>query len=102
MINGSIITLIHVLCINMLMFDLAYLLFIQENNNKESNYPMFLIQDRLEGIHHNSLEKLIEYIENKTEDIQLISAVLSNKIPEHILQKYAKLELSQDDKFFKY
>ena len=48
--------------LNMLMFDLAYLLFIQENNNKESNYPMFLIQDRLEGIHHNSLEKLIEYI----------------------------------------
>lgn len=88
--------------LNMLMFDLAYLLFTQEKNNKDSNYPMFLIQDRLEGIHHNSLEKIIEYIEHSTNGIQLISAVLSDKISESILSKYAKLELSQDDKLLKY
>lgn len=80
-----------------LCFDLAYLLFADEENIPCLH---FLLNDKKELMHDNQLIKVAEFVQNR--DIQLVVSILKDKLPSTVLNKaHIAVELSQKDKLFK-
>lgn len=81
-------------------FDLAYLQFL---DFQKANMPRFILHDHLEEVHINQLETLFN-IANGING-QYIVAILRDKIEtlsENVLKENTILNLSQDDKLFKF
>ena len=80
-----------------LCFDLAYLLFSDEEN---ISCLHFLLNDKKELMHDNQLIKVADFVQSQ--NIQLIVSILRDKLPESALKKaHVAVELSQKDKLFK-
>lgn len=81
----------------MLCFDLAYILFVEQENIP---YLHFLLNDKKELMHGNQLIKVAEFVQNK--NIQLVISILKDKLPEVILKNaHIAVELSQERKLFR-
>lgn len=81
-------------------FDLAYMKFLAEKN---FGFPRFALHDGLESIHDNQLAALLS--EADAPSGQLIVATLRDKLPKldnEFLKKNTILELSGNNKFFKF
>lgn len=80
-----------------LCFDLAYLLFAEEENIPCLH---FLLNDKKELMHDNQLIKVAEFVQNQ--NIQLVVSILKDKLPAAILDRaHIAVELSQKDKLFR-
>lgn len=80
-----------------LCFDLAYLLFADEENIPCLH---FLLNDKKELMHDNQLIKVADFVQNR--NIQLVVSILKDKLPSTILDKaHIAVELSQKSKLFK-
>lgn len=80
-----------------LCFDLAYLLFADE---EQLPCLHFLLNDKKELMHGNQLVKVAEFVQNR--NIQLVVSILKDKLPEVVLDKaHVVVELSQKDKLFR-
>lgn len=80
-----------------LCFDLAYLLFADE---EQLPCLHFLLNDKKELMHGNQLVKVAEFVQDK--NIQLVVSILKDKLPEIVLDKaHIAVELSQKDKLFR-
>ena len=78
-------------------FDIAYILFADEENIPCMH---FLLNDKKELMHDNQLVKIANLVNRK--NIQFISSILRDKLPEEINKKeYIIVSLSQDDKLFR-
>jgi len=78
-------------------FDFAYIMFAEKLNIKCLH---FILHDKIEGIHDNQLNTLIEMANNING--QYIVSVLRDKIPANIdISSFEILTLSQDDKLFR-
>lgn len=79
-------------------FDIAYILFAREEWIPHLN---FILNDKKELMHENQLDKLVEILEKYK--IQLVASILRGKISSNInIDEYKILELSQNDKLFKF
>lgn len=79
-------------------FDIAYILFAREEWIPHLN---FILNDKKELMHENQLDKLVEILEKH--NIQLVASILRGKISSNInIDGYKILELSQNDKLFKF
>ncbi len=83
-------------------YDLAYLSFANELKLKR---PMFVLHDRIEDIHSNQLESLMNLVNSDNFVGQYIVSVLSGKFKEENLNKLLEenkiIELSPHEKLFK-
>jgi uncharacterized protein YydD (DUF2326 family) len=80
-----------------LCFDLAYLLFADEQNLPCLH---FLLNDKKELMHDNQLLKVARFVQDK--NIQLVISILKDKLPTAILNNaHIAVELSQKEKLFK-
>lgn len=80
-----------------LCFDLAYLLFADEENIPCLH---FLLNDKKELMHDNQLIKVADFVQNR--NIQLVISILKDKLPSTVLDKaHIAVELSQKSKLFK-
>jgi uncharacterized protein YydD (DUF2326 family) len=82
-------------------FDLAYIDFLHES---KIHFPDFVCHDGLEQIHANQMAALLH--EADEVDGQLILATLRDKLPPQLPKDFVErntvLELSQDDKLFRF
>ena len=80
-----------------LCFDLAYLLFADE---EQLPCLHFFLNDKKELMHDNQLVKVAEFVQSQ--NIQLVISILKDKLPTTVLDKaHIAVELSQKNKLFK-
>lgn len=80
-----------------LCYDLAY---IQFADNEGIPCLHFLLNDKKELVHNNQLKEVLDF--TRRNNIQLIMSILSDKIPQEVLQNAnIVVRLSQDDKLFR-
>ncbi len=85
---------------DIIAFDLSFINYYFELG---LDYPRFSIHDKIEIIHKNQLKLLFDITENI--EGQFIVSILKDRISflgESFINKKGILELSQDDKFFKF
>lgn len=82
----------------MLCFDIAYLLFAQQEHIPCVN---FVLSDRKELMHDNQLSYLAEHISGS--NMQLLISILEDKARQALLNKAnIVVELSQEDKLLRF
>jgi len=81
-----------------LSFDLAYILFAEENDIPCLH---FILHDQIENVHKNQITLILNKVVNEI-NCQLILSVLKNKLPKSIdVDNFKVLSLSQSDKLFR-